>query len=89
MEMKHVLNGLKKDILLTNKMSSLSREYSVLFSIKIIDHLCEIQQYDRLISNRLFKYEQFDDVYEKQMKILTENEEYEKCNLLIKLFKQS
>ena len=67
-------------------MSRISREDSVLLSIKLIDRICEIQQYDRLILNKIFKHESFDDVYKKQMKRLIKIEEYEKCALLMKLY---
>jgi len=65
---------------------SISREVSIQYAIKNITHICNIQQYDRLISGKLFKHEKFQEVYYKQMKLLEKLEEYEKCALLLKIF---
>jgi len=64
---------------------SISREISIQHAIKNITNICNIQQYDRLISGKLFKYEKFHEVYYKQMKILEKLEEYEKCAQLLKI----
>jgi hypothetical protein len=64
---------------------SVLREIQLQETIKTIKHIVDIQQYNRLISNKLLKHENYYEVYDNQMKRLIKLEEYEKCEVLKKL----